>query len=137
MIFVCAFVAIAILTVVAAITIFLHPTRFAKMVVIYGIILCILLGCFCGVSAGICNANIKSAKAQYDDLMLYYYTVMTSTNEYLRYDYYNKVNEFNAEYNHLVELSESKWSSWFCDKTALAEFGTIDFILHGDGYGEG
>lgn len=137
MIFVCAFVAVAILTVVAAITIFLHPTKLAKTVVAYGVILCIFLGIICGACTAIIRSDTAKAKAEYDDLMLYYYTVETSTNEYLRYDYYNKVNAFNDEYNRLVAISESKWSSWFCDQTALAEFGTIDFVLHGDGYGEG
>lgn len=137
MIFVCAFVAIAILTVVAAITIFLHPTWLAKNIVIYGIIACIVLGIICGTCTAILRSDIETAKAEYDDLMLYYYTVETSNNEYLRYDYYNKVNAFNNEYNRLVAVSESKWSNWFCDQTALAEFGTIDFALHGDGYGEG
>lgn len=137
MIFVCAFVVVAILTVVAAITIFLHPTKLAKQIVAVGVILCIIIGAVCGISTAICRSDIAKAKAEYDDLMLYYYTVEVSSNEYLRYDYYNKVNAFNDEYNRLLAVSESKWSSWFCDQTTLAEFGPIDFALHGDDYGEG
>lgn len=137
MIFVCAFLVIAILTVVAAITIFLHPTKIAKQIVALGIFLCVITGAVCGLGTAICHSDIAKAKAEHEDLMLYYYTVVNSNNEYLRYDYYNKVNDYNAEYNRLLEVSESKWSNWFCDQTALAEFGTIDFMLHGDGYGEG
>lgn len=137
MILVCSFIAVAILTVVAAITIFLHPTKLAKHVVTIGVLLCIIIGAVCGISTAICRSDIAKAKVEYDDLMLYYYTVEMSSNEYLRYDYYNKVNAFNDEYNRLLKISESEWTSWFCDQTALAEFSTIDFALHGDGYGEG
>lgn len=137
MIFMCSFAAVVILTTVAAITIFLHPTKLAKQIVAIGILLCIFIGAICGISTAVCRSDIAKAKARYDDLMLYYYTVEMSSNEYLRYDYYNKVNAFNDEYNRLLTVSESKWSNWFCDQAALAEFGTIDFALHGDDYGEG
>lgn len=134
MILICAFITIAILTVVAAITIFLHPTKLAKNLVAVGVVLCIIIGSICGIANLCAKSNVRNLQAEYDDLMLYYVTVVMSENEYIRYDYYDKVNAYNDHYNEVVELSESKWMDWFYATEALNGVSTIDFSLQGDEY---
>ena len=137
MIFVCAFLTAIVIAIVAGITIFLHPTKLAKQIVIGAIILAVIFGIVCLIGMGVVGCDVALAQETYDNLMLYYYTVETSTNEYLRYDYYNKVNEYNECYNELVARSKSLTQNWFFDTAALDKLDTISFTLHGDGYGEG
>ena len=137
MIFVCAFLTAIIIAIVAGITIFLHPTKLAKQIVIGAMILAVIFGIVCLIGMGVVGCDVALAQETYDNLMLYYYTVETSTNEYLRYDYYNKVNEYNECYNELVARSKSLTQNWFFDTAALDKLDTISFTLHGDGYGEG
>ena len=137
MIFVCAFLTAIVIAIVAGITIFLHPTKLAKQIVIGAMILAVIFGIVCLIGMGVVGCDVALAQETYDNLMLYYYTVETSTNEYLRYDYYNKVNEYNECYNELVARSKSLTQNWFFDTAALDKLDTISFTLHGDGYGEG
>lgn len=134
MIFVCAFLTAIVIAIVAGITIFLHPTKLAKQIVIGAIILAVIFGIVCLIGMSVVKHEIIRVQDTYDDLMLYYYTVETSTNEYLRYDYYNKVNEYNECYNELVARSKSPVENWFFDTAVLDKLDTISFTLHGDGY---
>lgn len=127
-----------VVLVVASITIWLHPTKIAKGIVAGALVVAIVFAVFCiALSAG-ANTDIDSLTARYDDLMLYYNTVVYSENEYVRYDYYDKVNAYNEAYESVIAASESKWSGWFYPAEDIAKLNTIDFTLHGDNfYGEG
>lgn len=75
--------------------------------------------------------------SKYEDLMLYYTTVNNSTNEYVRYNYYDKVQDYNEYYTRLVGYKDDFWIGNLVDESWLDGCGLIDFQLHGDGYGEG
>lgn len=68
---------------------------------------------------------------EYSQLKLYQYTVENSTNEYLRYDYYERVQEWNERYETIKENESDPWLSWFYFDP-MEGCGPIDFVLHGD-----
>lgn len=123
---------------IAAITIWLHPTKLAKGVMSSAVIVAVIaLVLIIAFSAG-AKSDIEGLTARYNDLMLYYNTVVYSDNEYVRYDYYDKVNVYNDWYERTIKSSESKWSGWFYSDEDLARIHPINFTLHGDNfYGEG
>lgn len=129
--------ALVIMT-VAAITIWLHPTKIGKGAAIAAFIIAVLFAILCIAMKCGANTDLSSLTARYDDLMLYYNTVVYSSNEYVRYDYFDKVNAYNEAYEKMITLSESKWSGWFYPADKVAQVHPIDFTLHGDeSYGEG
>ena len=127
-----------IIMAVAAITVWLFPTKIAKFVLVGAFvvaIMAIILTISVGAGARI---DLQSVAERYDDLMLYYNTVVYSDNEYVRYDYFNKVKAYNEDYEAIIRASESKWTGWFYPAEDIAKLNTIDFTLHGDNfYGEG
>lgn len=127
-----------IIMAVAAITIWLSPTKIAKFVLIGAFvvtIMTIILTILMGAGA---RSDLQSVAERYDDLMLYYNTVVYSDNEYVRYDYFNKVKAYNEDYDAIIRASESKWTGWFYPTEQIAKLNPIDFTLHGDNlYGEG
>ena len=130
----CAIIVIAI----AAITIWLFPTKIAKFILVGAFVVALVsipLAILMGAGA---RSDLQSMADRYDDLMLYYNTVVYSDNEYVRYDYFNKVKAYNEDYDKIIAASESKWSGWFYPAEQIAKLNPIDFTLHGDNiYGEG
>lgn len=98
------------------------------------LLLCIInMGIF-GIGRACTNFDTGKAVAQYKDLMLYYNTVNYSSNEYVRYDYYNKVQAYNAFYQNLIEVTEDPIFGCLYPKNWYTAIGPIDFQLHGDEY---
>lgn len=129
--------AVVVMT-VAAITIWLFPTKIAKGIMAGAFVVAFLFAILAiTINAG-AKSDLQHITEQYDDLMLYYNTVVYSDNEYVRYDYFDKVNAYNEAYNTIIEASESKWAGWFYPAEQIAKLNPIDFTLHGDNlYGEG
>lgn len=127
-----------IIMAVAAITIWLFPTKIAKCIWVGAFVVALMTVILAiSMSAG-ARSDLQSVAERYDDLMLYYNTVVYSDNEYVRYDYFNKVKTYNEDYDAIIRASESKWTGWFYPAEEIAKLNPIDFTLHGDNiYGEG
>ena len=103
--------------------------------IIIGILaLSLVFGAAAGIAGASASASANRLEAEYDNIMLYYNTVSNSPNEYVRYDFYNRVNEFNADYENIVERSKSIWVGAFFNKDWSNEIAPIVFELHGDEY---
>ena len=138
MIPVCVLLSAIVVIIVAAITIFLHPTKLAKQVIVLATIIAFLFGVMSIIGWACCKSNQNGLVDNYNNLMLYYSTVNYSSNEFVRYDYYDKVQAYNKRYEEVIESSQSKWTTWFYDAEVLDLAKPIDFTLHGDDfYGEG
>lgn len=85
------------------------------------------------IGAGV-KADAAKCQAEYTDLMLYYNTVDNSANEYVRYNYFNKVQEYNDWYAKLVAFESDFWIGNLMHESWLDGCGLIDFQLHGDEY---
>ena len=78
------------------------------------------------------EARISAMYDTYDNLMLYHETVETSTNEYVRFDYHKKVEEYNAAYDFNLAASEGAVFGWLYLDDWDSGLDYIDFQLHGD-----
>lgn len=101
-----------------------------------GLVLCVIATGIFGIGRACANSATNKIIAQYEDLTLYYNTVNYSSNEYVRYDYYDKVQTYNATYQNLIEATEDPVFGCFYPKNWFANIGLIDFQLHGDEYAE-
>ena len=95
------------------------------------LILAMLVGGIWAGRALSANSVQSNFSDEYNQLKLYQYTVESSTNEYLRFDYYNRVQEWNSKYDTYTKLESNPWINWFvfepmkyCDR--------IEFALNGD-----
>jgi hypothetical protein len=81
----------------------------------------------------ICLAPVALAANQkrYNELMIYKQTVEQSTNEYVRWNYYNKVVDWNEHYEKNVNYTESFWFGPY-QYNVLEGTALIDFQLRGD-----
>lgn len=103
-------------------------------IVIGMLALSLVFGAAAGIAGASANASVSRLEAEYDNLMLYYNTVSNSPNEYVRFDFYNRVNEFNVNYENVVEQSKNIWIGAFFDKDWSNRIAPIVFELHGDEY---
>ena len=78
------------------------------------------------------NARISAMYDTYDNLMLYHETVETSTNEFVRFDYHEKVEEYNAAYDFNLAESEGAVFGWLYLDGWDSGLDYIDFQLHDD-----
>lgn len=83
------------------------------------------------VNSGV-DARISAMYDTYDNLMLYHETVEASTNEYVRFDYHEKVEEYNAAYDFNLAESEGAVFGWLYLPGWDDGLDYIDFQLRGD-----
>jgi ABC-type transport system involved in Fe-S cluster assembly fused permease/ATPase subunit len=99
------------------------------------IIAMIVLALICGIFAIIGNVaasiQMKDLIEDHETLLTYFNAVEYSENEYMRFDYYNRVNDFNERYNTVIEQSNSLWVGWFYDLDLIKDIGPVDFYLRG------
>lgn len=107
-----------------------HP-KWMETIVMTLLVPAIVIFAFWGASLGCASDNRLDNQEEYNQLKLYQYTVEHSTNEYLRYDYYNRVQEWNERYEAIKENEQNPWISWFYFDT-MEGCAPIDFVLHGD-----
>ena len=126
------------LMIVGLIANWLHPTKVGKYAVSVGIVAFTIFALLCICLNAGAKTDITSITERYEDLMLYHSTVVNSDNEYVRYNYYDKVVAFNEDLEGIMSASNSNWTNWFYSAEELATVHPIDFTLHGDNfYGEG
>jgi hypothetical protein len=134
-----AYVLLAILictaaTIICTMGFGMQKDKMMRSICMIGLILCMIGTSIFGICHACANSDTKRIVAQYEDLMLYYNTVNYSSNEYVRYDYYNKVQAYNTTYQILIEATEDPVFGCLYPKNWYADIGPIDFQLHGDEY---
>jgi len=137
MIFVYVLLAILICTAAAIVctAVFgMQKNKTMRSICAIGLLLCVIGMSVFGIGRACTNSDINKTIAQYEDLTLYFNTVNYSSNEYVRYDYYNKVQTYNATYQNLIEATEDPVFGCLYPKNWFANIGPIDFQLHGDEY---
>ena len=83
------------------------------------------------VASARCENELEDLYAKSEHIMLYYNTISYSTNEYVRFDFYQQVKDYNATYAKVQERSESVWIGAFYPKGWDEQIGLIDFMLNG------
>lgn len=133
------FALISIFAIFVILIIFTLATKSSKG--LDGVIISGMLLLFTFVAVAIANSDVNARISYmydtYDNLMLYHETVETSTNEYVRFDYHEKVEAYNAAYDFNLAESEGAVFGWLYLDGWDSGLDYIDFQLHGDDYGEG
>jgi hypothetical protein len=89
----------------------------------------IATGIGCGLTANGTHLQINDLRQEYENIMIYYNTIDTCDNEYVRFDFYERVKCYNSRYEALVKDSKSAWVGVFYPDGWQEEFGPIDFFL--------
>ena len=107
-----------------------------RKAILFGLVASLLLSGFAIVFGGIVGNTADELAATYNDLILYQTTVEHSTNEYVRYDYYDKITAYNEAFADYVIASQDKWLGGLYPTDWDEGIAIIDFQLHGDSYGD-
>ena len=96
----------------------------------------LLLTCFLGIFnitlTGIYHSKLNDLQDRYEDLMIYHNTVSESTNEYVRFDYYNKILDYNNDYTRLENASNGLIAGYLVPKNWNESISRIEFLLYED-----
>ena len=133
-----AILLIALIVTAAAIivpSIFCYKSKFLKDIGCIGICICIILGVVCGIVTSQANDVGNWLKAEFADIQLYYNTIAHSDNEYVRYDFYNRVTKYNRVYKSYQNKIENSLISWLYDGDVLIACAPIEFALNTGTYG--
>ena len=99
------------------------------------IVAMIALSVICGIGSGIifggANAEINHMRAEYDKLTLYQTVVEQTDNEYVRFDFYQSVTEYNTRYENVVDKAQSIWLGVLYPKNWAEQIAPIEFHLNG------
>ncbi len=100
-----------------------------RSIIAIGIAISIILSAFCGILGSIYRDNVESLKINYKDLTLYNTTISNTTNEYVRFDYYNRVIDYNTSLEQNEKMSSGKWLGWLYPEDWNSEISFVDFQL--------
>ena len=76
----------------------------------------------------------KAIVAENYDLNLYYETVNNSHNEYVRYDFYERVKDHNKDYENYIKKSENPFYAPFYNVENLEGCYPVPFALRNEDY---
>ena len=113
----------------------LNPTwPWLNRVIATFLVISLALGVVAVVGSATYNGVAKNIQEQYDTIMLYYDTIDNCRNEYVRFDFYTRVQDYNAEYLKTQEKAEDTWFGKLFPSNWNANCKTIDFELHTGAY---
>ena len=107
---------------------------FFRKVIATGLTLSVILSLFSVFYSSEVRGSIKDLSNTYQDLNLYQSTIESSYNEYVRYNFYEKVTSYNESYMKHQKKASGKWFGSFYPKDWDANIDLIDFQLHDDYY---
>lgn len=90
----------------------------------------LVLGTISVIAGAVCDNDINNLKAESEHINLYYNTVLYTDNEYVRFDFYQRVQDYNSSYAELQEKSKSIWIGAFYPKGWDTEILPIEFLLN-------
>ena len=126
--------ALTVIAIVVTVVFGYQKNAVMRKIILIGLVASLLLSGFAIVFGGIVSNTADELAATYHDLVLYQTTVEHSTNEYVRYDYYDKVVKYNEAFADYVIASQSKWLGGLYPTDWDEGIALIDFQLHGDNY---
>ena len=99
------------------------------------LIISLALGAVAVISSATYNGAAEKIQEQYDTIMIYYDTIDNCRNEYVRFDFYARVQDYNAEYLKAQEKAENMWFGKLFPSNWNAACGLIDFkLIEGSSY---
>lgn len=109
--------------------VFKYNEAWLNRVVITALCLMIIFGAGCTIGAAVCSGEIAELRAAHDHIMIYYDVVDRCENEYVRFDFYQEVEDYNAAYAATVKSAASPWKDVFYPENWQEEITPIEFYL--------
>ena len=127
---------LAVIAVIVGVVFGYTKTKFIRTVILLSVVVAIVSGIAClGIGCAYGN-KVDALKAEFNDLTLYQPLVEETYNEYIRYDFYDKVNDYNQRYENVANFAENAWFGALVNANWSDGFGPISFYLHGGAYGD-
>ena len=101
-----------------------------------GVAICLCLILFCSTLGGIYSGQVNALKTEYENIMLYNEVVSDCDNEEVRFGHYEKIHEYNENYNHMVEIAANGFFGVLVPKNWSNDCGPITFYFRGANYGD-
>jgi hypothetical protein len=101
--------------------------RIILVMVILSFVMC---GVICAIILPITHNIVSDLREDYNALMLYHDTIDQCYNEYVRFDFYQRVMDYNERYAAVQEGSNSLWIGEFYPKDWDTEILPIEFLLN-------
>lgn len=98
-------------------------------VIIAALVIACAFGILSGFMSAACQGQVDNLRDEAKAILLYYNTINESDNEYVRFDFYQRVKDYNVRYTNLQENTESAWIGAFYPQGWDSEIGLIDFML--------
>ena len=105
-----------------------------RRIIVAMIALTVICGIATGIIVGGSRGEINRLEADYDKLVLYQAVVEQTDNEYVRFDFYQSVVEYNKKYENVVDKSQSIWLGALYPKDWAEQIAPIEFYLNGGTY---
>lgn len=105
-----------------------------RRVIIAMVVLSVICGIATGIVIGGSHGEINRLKAEYDKLTLYQSVVEQTDNEYVRFDFYQDIMEYNVKYENVVDKAQSIWLGALYPKDWAEQIAPIEFYLNGGLY---
>ncbi len=132
-IIICALV-LAAVTVIIGVAFGYQKNATLKMVFSFAMGAAIVVGAFSLILGSIFNDKVTVLKEAHSNLTLYQPLVEETDNEYIRYNFFNEVNEYNEMYDEVVEIAANRWYGGLIPKHWSADIDIIVFRLNGVQY---
>jgi hypothetical protein len=96
----------------------------------------LILGTVCGCMKRDYGREARNLAAEFEEITLYHETVSLSSNEYVRFNFYERVREYNKAYLDTVKESENMFYGALYPKNWAEGLTTIEFMLRENVYAE-
>lgn len=94
------------------------------------LVITLALGCCNAIAATQADNHRQELMGTYSELTLYQDTISYCGNEYVRFDFYTRVQEYNERYNNYQKLSDSALIGVWYKTDKIADIGIVDFFLN-------
>lgn len=98
-------------------------------VIVTALVIACAFGILSGFMSAACQGQVDNLRDEAKAIILYYNTINESDNEYVRFDFYQRVKDYNVRYTDLQDNTESAWIGAFYPRDWDSEIGLIDFML--------
>ncbi len=138
MIFLSALMIALILAVAAILVRLIFRPRWAWLdpIIFFTVCTVLILGTVCGCMKRDYGRQVRDLTAEFEDITLYHETVSLSSNEYVRFNFYERVREYNKAYLDAVENSKNIFDGALYPKNWTDGLTTIEFVLRENVYDE-
>ncbi len=109
--------------------VFKYNEAWLNRVVIMALCLVVLFGTCSIIGVSVCREEIVDLRSEYNHIMIYYDVVNQCDNEYVRFDFYQEIRDYNVAYAMAVKNAAGPWKGAFYPENWQEQILPIEFYL--------